>query len=99
MTSSTPATARPEDERLPFAQLLVYGTQHILTMYGGLIAPPLIVGTAAGLSAPDIGLLVTAGIFVSGLATLLQSLGFGNPSVFAAAPDERGTPLSGTSES
>ncbi|TCC36151.1 nucleobase:cation symporter-2 family protein [Kribbella speibonae] len=77
MTSSTPATARPEDERLPFAQLLVYGTQHILTMYGGLIAPPLIVGTAAGLSAPDIGLLVTAGIFVSGLATLLQSLGLG----------------------
>ena len=77
MTSSTSAPARPEDERLPFVQLLVYGTQHILTMYGGLIAPPLIVGAAAGLSGPDIGLLVTAGIFVSGLATLLQSLGFG----------------------
>ncbi|MDX3006307.1 nucleobase:cation symporter-2 family protein [Kribbella solani] len=73
--ASTPL--RPEDERLPFGQLLVYGTQHILTMYGGLIAPPLIVGAAAGLSAPDIGLLITAGIFISGLATLLQSLGLG----------------------
>lgn len=69
--------ARPEDEKLPFPQLLLYGTQHILTMYGGLIAPPLIVGGAAGLSAEDMGLLVTAGIFISGLATLLQSLGVG----------------------
>src|SRR4051795_6247681 len=40
-------TGRPEDERLPFGQLLVYGTQHILTMYGGVIAPPLIVRGAA----------------------------------------------------
>ncbi|HWU19911.1 MAG TPA: solute carrier family 23 protein, partial [Nocardioides sp.] len=71
------AAARPEDELLPFPQLAVYGTQHILTMYGGLIAPPLIVGSAAGLSPVDMGLLVTAGIFISGLATLLQSLGLG----------------------
>ena len=58
-------------------QLLAYGTQHILTMYGGVIAPPLIVGGAAGLSAGDMALLVTAGLFVSGLATLLQTLGLG----------------------
>ncbi|RKT76894.1 xanthine permease [Terracoccus luteus] len=70
-------TGRPEDQRYPFGQLLVYGTQHILTMYGGVIAPPLIVGTAAGLPATDVALLVTAGIFLSGLATLLQTLGIG----------------------
>jgi NCS2 family nucleobase:cation symporter-2 len=58
-------------------QLLAYGTQHILTMYGGVIAPPLIVGGAAGLSPGDMALLVTAGLFVSGLATLLQTLGLG----------------------
>jgi xanthine permease len=68
---------RPEDETYPFGQLLAYGTQHILTMYGGVIAPPLIVGGAAGLSAGDMALLVTAGLFVSGLATLLQSIGIG----------------------
>lgn len=45
-------------------------------MYGGVIAPPLIVGTAAGLPATDVALLVTAGIFLSGLATL-QTLGIG----------------------
>src|SRR3954453_14605033 len=68
---------RPEDERLPFGQLLVYGTQHILTMYGGVIAPPLIVGGAAGLSGSDLALVVPAGLFISGLATLLQTLGLG----------------------
>ena len=68
---------RPEDQKYGFGQLLAYGTQHILTMYGGVIAPPLIVGGAAGLSAGDMALLVTAGLFLSGLATLLQTLGVG----------------------
>jgi NCS2 family nucleobase:cation symporter-2 len=72
-----PTTTRPEDERHPPGQLLAYGTQHILTMYGGVIAPPLIVGGAAGLSGTDLALLVTAGLFVSGFATLLQTLGIG----------------------
>lgn len=70
-------TGRPEDEKMPFLQLVMYGLQHILTMYGGVIAPPLIVGAAAKLSPTDIALLVTAGLFVSGLATLLQTLGIG----------------------
>lgn len=68
---------RPEDELYSLPKLLAYGTQHILTMYGGVIAPPLIVGGAAGLSAADTALLVTAGLFLSGLATLLQTLGIG----------------------
>src|SRR4051812_37111733 len=75
--TGNPPTGRPEDERLPFGQLVVYGTQHILTMYGGGIAPPLIVGGAAGLSRSDLALLVTAGLFISGLATVLQTLGLG----------------------
>ncbi len=68
---------RPEDQMYPPGQLAAFGTQHILTMYGGVIAPPLIVGGAAGLSAGDMALLVTAGLFLSGLATLLQTLGLG----------------------
>lgn len=74
---AAPVSTRPEDERHPPGQLLAYGTQHILTMYGGVIAPPLIVGGAAGLSGTDLALLVTAGLFVSGLATMLQTLGLG----------------------
>ncbi len=33
-------TPGPENERLPLGKSYVYGLQHILTMYGGVIAPP-----------------------------------------------------------
>lgn len=58
-------------------RLITYGTQHILTMYGGVIAPPIIIGGAAHMKTSDVALLVTAGLFISGLATLLQTLGIG----------------------
>nr|WP_233253303.1 nucleobase:cation symporter-2 family protein [Paracoccus binzhouensis] len=54
---------------------LAYGFQHILTMYGGIVAVPLIVGQAAGLSPAEIGLLITASLFAGGAATLLQTIG------------------------
>jgi uric acid transporter len=47
--SVTPASAatqrkkRPEDERLPVRSTIAYGLQHVLTMYGRIIAPPLII--------------------------------------------------------
>lgn len=66
---------RPEDEWLGVGRSLGYGAQHVLTMYGGIIAPPLIVGTAAGVSPEMIGLLVASCLFVGGIATLLQSIG------------------------
>ena len=66
---------RPEDERLGIGNNFVYGLQHVLTMYGGIIAVPLIVGQAAGLTPGDIGLLIAACLFMGGLATLLQTLG------------------------
>jgi uric acid transporter len=76
MNSTTVSESmRPEDERLPLGPTYAYGVQHILTMYGGVIAPPLIVGGAAGLTSVQIALLVSAALFVSGLATILQSAG------------------------
>ena len=73
MTSS--ASSRPEDENLGIGANLAYGLQHVLTMYGGIIAVPLIIGQAAGLSSADVGLLIAASLFAGGLATLLQTLG------------------------
>ena len=67
--------ASPEHEYLGAAKSATYGLQHVLTMYGGIIAPPLIVGTAAGLSGMEIGLLIAAALFVGGLATVLQTVG------------------------
>lgn len=71
----TASHQRPEDERLSVGKTYLYGLQHILAMYGGVIAVPLIIGGAAGLSGPKIGLLVSAALFVSGAATILQTLG------------------------
>ncbi|MGY4531745.1 xanthine permease [Pseudomonas sp. TE3786] len=73
MTSS--ASSRPEDENLGIGANLAYGLQHVLTMYGGIIAVPLIIGQAAGLPSAEIGLLIAASLFAGGLATLLQTLG------------------------
>ncbi|MDQ0662938.1 xanthine permease [Arthrobacter ulcerisalmonis] len=67
--------ARPEDQRLPIGSTFAYGFQHVLTMYGGIIAPPLIIGAAAGMNSQDIGLLIAACLFVGGLATILQTVG------------------------
>ncbi|PSH63173.1 nucleobase:cation symporter-2 family protein [Phyllobacterium sophorae] len=66
---------RPEDENLGIGANLAYGLQHVLTMYGGIIAVPLILGQAAGLSSSEIGLLITASLFAGGLATILQTIG------------------------
>ena len=66
---------RPEDARLPIPATLGYGMQHILSMFGGVIAVPIIIGGAAGLKGADIAFLISAALFVSGLATVLQTLG------------------------
>ena len=75
MTIPKASPQRPEDENLGVAANMAYGLQHVLTMYGGIVAVPLIVGQAAGLSPADIGLLIAASLFAGGLATLLQTLG------------------------
>ncbi|QXH50545.1 purine permease [Pseudomonas fakonensis] len=72
---TSPAASRPEDENLGAGANLAYGLQHVLTMYGGMIAVPLIIGQAVGLPAADVGLLIAASLFAGGLATLLQTLG------------------------
>lgn len=72
---NTEKLTSPEHEYLGAAKSTAYGLQHVLTMYGGIIAPPLIVGTAAGLNSMQIGLLIAAALFVGGLATILQTIG------------------------
>ncbi len=73
--ASSTDTTRPEDEKVPVGSAFFFGLQHILAMYAGVVSPPLIIGAAAGLSGTEIATLVTAALFVSGLGTLLQSLG------------------------
>jgi len=70
--------ARPAGaNRLPWLQQLLVSLQHVLLMYGGAVAVPLIVGQAAGLSRDEIAFLINADLLVAGIATLVQSLGIG----------------------
>ena len=65
----------PVDERLPAPKLFTLGLQHVLVMYAGAIAVPLIVGRALKLEPADVAFLISADLFVCGLVTLIQSLG------------------------
>jgi xanthine permease len=69
------AQRHPVDQMLPVGQLFLYGLQHVMSMYAGVVAVPLIVGSALGLPFGDLAYLLTAALLVSGLATLLQTLG------------------------
>ncbi|GAA1073838.1 nucleobase:cation symporter-2 family protein [Nocardiopsis metallicus] len=66
---------RPEDERPPLRLMATYGIQHILALYAGVITPPLIMAAAVGLDPVETGLIISAALLVSGLMTLLQTLG------------------------
>ncbi|MCJ0764427.1 nucleobase:cation symporter-2 family protein [Variovorax terrae] len=71
MTSSV----HPVDERLPAGKLTALGLQHVLVMYAGAVAVPLIVGRALKLSPDQVAMLISADLFCCGLVTLIQALG------------------------
>jgi xanthine permease len=66
----------PVDQFLPAPKLLTLGLQHVLVMYAGAVAVPLILGRALKLSPEDVAFLISADLFACGLATLVQSVGF-----------------------
>ncbi len=66
----------PVDERLPLPRLLPLAIQHVLVMYAGAVAVPLIIGRALSLPPEQVAFLISADLFACGLATIVQSLGF-----------------------
>ena len=72
-----PATVHPVDEILPTPRLAALGLQHVMVMYAGAVAVPLIVGRALKLTPEQVTMLISADLFCCGLVTLIQSLGFG----------------------
>ncbi|WP_373325508.1 nucleobase:cation symporter-2 family protein [Sporomusa paucivorans] len=68
----------PVDEVLPLGHLFTYGLQHVLAMYAGAVAVPLIIANALGLSQEQLIYLINADLFTCGIATLIQTLGFWN---------------------
>jgi NCS2 family nucleobase:cation symporter-2 len=70
------SAVHPVDEVLPVPRLLALGLQHVLVMYAGAVAVPLIIGRALKLPPEDVAFLISADLFACGLATLVQCLGF-----------------------
>ena len=65
----------PVDEKLPLGRVATLGLQHVLVMYAGAVAVPLIVGRALNLPAHQVAHLISADLFVCGLVTLIQAWG------------------------
>lgn len=71
----TTTSVHPVDEVLPTSKLTALGLQHVLVMYAGAVAVPLIVGRALKLSPQEVAMLISADLFCCGIATLIQALG------------------------
>ena len=69
------SAVHPVDEMLPAPKLLALGLQHVLVMYAGAVAVPLIIGRALKLPPEDVAFLISADLFACGIATLAQCLG------------------------
>ncbi len=72
---STTVMTDAVNEKLPPARLFTLGLQHVLVMYAGAIAVPLIVGRVLKLSPEQVAFLISADLFVCGIVTIIQSLG------------------------
>ena len=63
--------------------------QHVLSMYAGIIAVPLILATAIGLPEDQLVYVINASFLMCGVATLIQTIGF--PGFGARLPIVQGT--------
>lgn len=73
MTEQKPTDAI--EEIFPAPKLVALGLQHVLVMYAGAIAVPLVIGSALNLPKHQIALLLSADLFCCGIVTLIQCLG------------------------
>ncbi|MCA3236175.1 MAG: purine permease, partial [Cupriavidus sp.] len=65
------------DKKLGGLPLLILGCQHVMVMYAGAVAIPLVLGAALKLPKEQVAFLINADLFACGLATIIQSLGVG----------------------
>ncbi|MBQ1189577.1 MAG: purine permease [Lachnospiraceae bacterium] len=60
------------DGHVPLSKAIPFGLQHVLAMFVSNLAPISIIAAAAGLSQPEIAILLQNAMFVAGIATLIQ---------------------------
>lgn len=75
----TPIVATPTDliygleAKPPLRETLFAAVQHVLASFIGIITPALIIGNALGLEPEDRAYLISMSLFVSGIATFIQT--------------------------
>ena len=75
ISDSAPGTISEVDQIPGPSRLLMFALQHVLVMYAGAVAVPLVLGRALHLTPHDLTLLVCADLIAAGIATLIQTLG------------------------
>jgi len=70
------STIHPVDQVLSPRQMITLGLQHMAVSYIGAIAVPLIIASALKMSQADTIVLISTTLFCSGIASLLQTVGF-----------------------
>lgn len=70
------SAVHPVDQVLPIKQMLTLGFQHMAVSYLGSVAVPLIIASALQMSQADTIVLISTTLFCTGIATLLQTVGF-----------------------
>lgn len=65
------------DDKPPLRETFFVALQHVFAVFVGIITPPLIICNSLKLDRPSTVFLVSMSLFVSGLATLIQSRGLG----------------------
>lgn len=61
------------DSNPPFGLSLILALQHILASFAGIVAVPLVVGTALNFSVEEMAIMVSGTIFASGITTIIQA--------------------------
>lgn len=64
------------DSILPASKMITYGLQHVLSMYAGAVAVPIILAQALHLPVDALIRLINADLLTCGIATLIQTIGF-----------------------
>jgi len=65
------------DDKPPLGTSILLAFQHIMAAFGGIVAVPLVIGGVLGLPVEDMAYLVSCALFAAGIATVIQSKGFG----------------------
>lgn len=65
------------EDRPPLWETLAVAAQHVLAVFGGIIAPPLVIANALQFDTQTTAYMVSMALFVSGLATLIQIVRIG----------------------